>query len=723
VAIDRDRVLEAAQAFVEKKRYDKAIVEYQKILAADPKDARTLLKIGEAYLKAEQFERAIGTFEQVAELHAAQGFALKAVAAYVQAREIVQRQVPHLTDRFGYLVPRIAELYVQLQRNNDAIQIYEETATRLEAAGRHRDAIDILKKIVELDPRSADRAYRLAEGLIRLGDTESAVPHLGTAAEGLVARGQHDDAIALLERALSVRGDPKLARQAAQLYLDRGGPKDAASAFLKIQIAYKHAPKDLDTLGLLARALYVLRQPDRAIDVHKEAARVARENNNEAVFDQHMDTLITRAPNDPVVRKLAAGWAKAPAWVHEPVAAPPGPRLPQPPPRAPHAAPTPPHAPSMPPHAPPYGHAPPVPPAYGYPPAPPMPPHGHAPPTPPPFEHAPPMPPHGYAPPTPQPFEHAPAPQPFEHAPAPPPFEHAPPAPHGHAPGAPRMPPPLPPRARQQTPLPVPGPLPGAPLTGAPPPPPHARQHTPLPMPGPLPGGPPMAPPTGEQTPPPQRAPLHLIPRMTPPTPPRGHGPPPPPRAPSPSSPRLTPEPPQRLSPPVPFGAVTPIPMQPAPEHARPSAPIPMDPTPFGHVETGIPSEPPPFGHVETSIPSEPPFGHAPMAMDAPFGHLETPIPAMPAAAPYLAPEIPAIDAPDLPDLDTPSGSWDGPKSFAGRGGFDEEALEEVEFFVAQGMFEDAIGILDEQLERLPGHPLLLDRKREVEELAAAEGG
>ena len=610
MAIDRDRVLEAAQAFVEKKRYDKAIVEYQKVLAADPKDARTLLKISEAYLKAEQFERAISTFEQVAELHAAQGFALKAVAAYIQAREIVQRQVPHLTDRFGYLVFRIAELYVQLQRNNDAIQIYEEAAARLDAAARHRDAIDILKKIVELDPRSADRAYRLAEGLIRLGDTEAAVPHLGTAAEGLVARGQHDDAIALLERALSVRGDPKLARQAAQLYLDRGGPKDAGAAFLKIQIAYKHGPKDLDTLGLLARALYVLRQPERAIEVHKEAARVARENGAEGVFDQHMDTLVSRAPNDPVVRKLAAGWAKAPAWIHGQAPAPPGPSLPQPPPRAPH------------PHAPQHPHAPPTPP-----------PHPHPPPTPPP--HAPPMPP----PPAP------PAP------PVPPPNGHAPPVPppDGHAP-----------------PMPPPEPQDHIPQRLTPPPlPPRARRNTPLP--GPHPGGPPTSPPSGERTPPPQRAPLPLIPRMTPPTPPRGHGaPPPPPRSPTASQ-----------APPTPFGSI--------------------------EVDTDKP--------VRERISPPTPFAAAP------------PIPALPSPIPYIAPEIPAIDAPDLPDLDTPSGSWDGPKSFAGRGGFDEEALEEVEFFVSQGMFEDAIGILDEQLERLPGHPLLLDRKREVEELAAAENG
>src|SRR5262249_29396717 len=148
VAIDREKILEAAQAFADKKRFDKAIAEYQKIVAADPKDSRTPLKIAELYVKAGQFENAVAALEQVAQIHAGQGFALKAVASYQQAREVVQKHLPHLAERFSYLAPRIADLYAQLQRTNEAVQLYDEAATRFEASGRHHDAIDLLKKIV-----------------------------------------------------------------------------------------------------------------------------------------------------------------------------------------------------------------------------------------------------------------------------------------------------------------------------------------------------------------------------------------------------------------------------------------------------------------------------------------------------------------------------------------------------------------------------------------------
>ena len=91
MAIDREKVLLAAQSFVQKKRYDKAVAEYQKIIQQDPDDARTLLKIGDLQSKMEAHAEAIATYERVGKHYAAQGFALKAIAVYKQIREIIQQ--------------------------------------------------------------------------------------------------------------------------------------------------------------------------------------------------------------------------------------------------------------------------------------------------------------------------------------------------------------------------------------------------------------------------------------------------------------------------------------------------------------------------------------------------------------------------------------------------------------------------------------------------------
>ena len=53
----------------------------------------------------------------------------------------------------------------------------------------------------------------------------------------------------------------------------------------------------------------------------------------------------------------------------------------------------------------------------------------------------------------------------------------------------------------------------------------------------------------------------------------------------------------------------------------------------------------------------------------------------------------------------------------------DEDALEEVEFFASHGMFDEARGLLESELARLPRHPLLLERMRELDAMAADAAG
>ncbi len=306
MAVDRDKVLQAAQKLVEKKRYDKAIVEYQKLVADDPKDVRTLLKIGDLHLKMEQHVEAITTYERVGQFYSLQGFALKAIAVYKQIREIIHKHVPGMEDRFGHIVPRLAEIYTQLGLTSDALAAYDEVATRLQRAGRDRDAIDIFKKIVDLDPQNPLPYLRLAEAFIRVKDVENAVARFGAAADILISMGRKDDSLKVVERLLQHRPEPRFARVAAEIYLERGQPSDAMAALTKLQIAFKDNPKDLDTLALLARAFDKLSQPAKAIEVQKEAARIAKETNKLDVFNALVAALLARAPNDEAVHALAA---------------------------------------------------------------------------------------------------------------------------------------------------------------------------------------------------------------------------------------------------------------------------------------------------------------------------------------------------------------------------------------------------------------------------------
>ena len=304
MSVDRDKVQQAAQKYVEKKRYDKAILEYQRLVQADPNDARTLLKIGDLQSKMAAFPDAISTYDRVGNLYASQGFALKAIAVYKQIRELVARHAPQLEERYAYITPKLADLYKQLGLVSDAVSALDEVATKLQAKNKHLEAIEVFKRIVELDFTNPLPHLRLAEAFSRAQDVDGAVKEFGVAANQLISVGRKDDAIKVLERSLHHRADPAQAKIAAEYYVGKGTQQDGLRALSKLQTCFQADPRDLDTLHLLSRAFTLIGQQQKSIEVQKEMGRIARDAGDLPKFEQIVQQLVRLAPNDEVVRRL-----------------------------------------------------------------------------------------------------------------------------------------------------------------------------------------------------------------------------------------------------------------------------------------------------------------------------------------------------------------------------------------------------------------------------------
>jgi tetratricopeptide (TPR) repeat protein len=298
LSIDREKILQAAQKYIEKKKYDRAIVEYQRIVQEDPNDARTLLKIGDLQARLSAYPEAIATYDRVGQYYAAQGFALKAIAVYKQIRELIKKHAPELADRYGHIVPKLAEIYTQLGLTSDALAAWDEVATRLQRAARDRDAIEVFRKMVELDAANPLPHLRLAEACCRVQALDDAIESFWTAAELLMNLQRPDDALKVVERILHFRQDPRFARVAAELYLSHGTRDDGLQALAKLQICFQADPKDLETLGLLAQAFTLIGQEGKAIEVYKEMARLAREQNKADLYQQLLGHLRGLAPGD-----------------------------------------------------------------------------------------------------------------------------------------------------------------------------------------------------------------------------------------------------------------------------------------------------------------------------------------------------------------------------------------------------------------------------------------
>jgi tetratricopeptide (TPR) repeat protein len=315
VALDREKTLQSAQKFVEKRRFDRALEEYQKLIRDDPNDARTLLKLGDLQVRMQLSADAMQTYDRVAQLYESQGFAVKALAVYKQIREHIQKRSPELAESFAHITPRLAKIYTQLGLKSDAVQAFDEAASRLLRAGKHREAIDTFRQIVELDPANPLSYVRLAEAYCHIEDVESGKQSFAAAVDLLRKSGRDDDALRVVDRCLHFVNDSSLAKEAAEILLQRGNRADGLQALSKLQICFQADPKNLTVLGMLAQAFTLIEQPEKSVEVYKQMALIAREKGDQALFLQLLDYLTQIAPQDDQVRamRLLLQQSQAPA--------------------------------------------------------------------------------------------------------------------------------------------------------------------------------------------------------------------------------------------------------------------------------------------------------------------------------------------------------------------------------------------------------------------------
>lgn len=304
MALDREKILQSAQKLIEKRRFDRALEEYQKLVQDDPNDARTLLKLGDLQVRMQLSADAMQTYDKVAQVYEAQGFAVKALAVYKQIREHIQKRSPELADRFSHIVPRLARIYTQLGLKSDAVQAFDEVASRLLRAGKRREAIDTFREMVNLDPTNPLSYVRLAEAYCQIDEVDSGQQSFATAVELLQKAGRDEDALRVVDRALHFANEPNLARAAAEILLRRGNRADGLQALSKLQISFQADPKDLTVLGMLAQAFTLIEQPEKAVEVYKQMALIAREKGDQGLFLQLVDYLAQVAPQDDQVRAM-----------------------------------------------------------------------------------------------------------------------------------------------------------------------------------------------------------------------------------------------------------------------------------------------------------------------------------------------------------------------------------------------------------------------------------
>jgi tetratricopeptide (TPR) repeat protein len=315
---NKQKVLSAAEKFVQQGKLQNAIAEYEKVLKNDDKDLTVNNTIGDLYARLGDSEKAIECFKKVGDAYAAQGFTVKGIAMY---KKITKLQ-PSVDSSL-----KLAELYTQQGLFNDARAQYLQVAEDFMKAGDLDQAVRLFQKVLEMDPENVPMRVKLAEVYVRLGKKKEAWEIFSAAAEALRARGSLAAAEDLLKRmqvlepgnsyVLLLRGkaaleadDPKSAiehlEKASDLDSHPDGLRDLLRAYLKAGNLVKSPPiaeklltvhNDPQGLFLLAEGCARLGQYREALDIYtRHADRLLATDSTKLLGSLH--TMITHVRDD-----------------------------------------------------------------------------------------------------------------------------------------------------------------------------------------------------------------------------------------------------------------------------------------------------------------------------------------------------------------------------------------------------------------------------------------
>ncbi len=244
MAFDKVKAIRAAEKSLAQGKIPSAIQEYERIVGYEPDDFSALNTLGDLYARVEKRTEAAACYRRVAEHYREQGFTLKAVAMY--------KKLTRFDPKDHKIALALAALYEQQGLMVEARQQYVIAGEAFSQSGETREALEVFRRIADLDPTNTQVRLRLADGYAKENLHDLAAEAYTIAGERLASRREFEPALDAFVKALAHRPASHAALHGLLTAHTALGTADEAAEVL--ERAVRERPGDLEVRAMLARA-------------------------------------------------------------------------------------------------------------------------------------------------------------------------------------------------------------------------------------------------------------------------------------------------------------------------------------------------------------------------------------------------------------------------------------------------------------------------------------
>jgi Flp pilus assembly protein TadD len=162
-----NKLMEKAGKFISLGKFKLALEQYLEIHALETEDPTVMNMIADIYLRMGQKQEALAWYQTLAELFAEQNKPTQAAAIY--------KKVLQLNPSNPEITVCLAQLYERTGQSANAKHQYKIIVNQQVANGNYDQAIEICKKVCQLDPNSPEEKLNLAKTLESAGRLSEAV--------------------------------------------------------------------------------------------------------------------------------------------------------------------------------------------------------------------------------------------------------------------------------------------------------------------------------------------------------------------------------------------------------------------------------------------------------------------------------------------------------------------------------------------------------------------